>query len=100
MRSSDRSSGDSYTSIGFNERGYQPTRTNPLGNPEYPGWTSSNGPNWAEFLTVKYNKSELLTYDFAFGGATISSSLVTPFRPEVRSVSQQVQDGNSSPGSK
>ena len=33
--------GDSYTTTGFEVNGTQPSRENPLGNPEYPGYTSS-----------------------------------------------------------
>jgi hypothetical protein len=54
-------SGDSYTTPGFNDTGVQPSIGNPLGNPNYPGYTSSNGPNWVDFLTVKYNESQVLT---------------------------------------
>jgi hypothetical protein len=49
------SSGDSHTTTSFNDTGTQPSSTNPLGNPTYPGGTASNGPNWVGFLTVKYN---------------------------------------------
>ena len=56
----------------------QPSLGNPLGNPPYPGYTSSNGPNWVDYLTVKYNQSLVETYNIAFGGATIDSDLVAP----------------------
>jgi len=85
--------GDSYTTTGFNNTvGPQPSVGNPLGNPPYPGFTASNGPNWVDFLTVQYNASTLLTYNVAFGGATVDSSLVTPFEPTVLSVAEQVLD--------
>jgi len=85
--------GDSYTTTGFNNTvGPQPSVGNPLGNPPFPGFTASNGPNWVDFLTVQYNASILLTYNLAFGGATVDSSLVTPFEPTVLSVAQQVLD--------
>lgn len=72
--------------------GTQPAPGNPLGNPAYPGWTASNGPNWPDYLTVKYNSSELLTYNLAYGGATVASSLVAPWKPEVLSLADQVAD--------
>ncbi|KAK2626767.1 hypothetical protein QTJ16_003942 [Diplocarpon rosae] len=84
--------GDSYSTTGFNASGIQPTPTNPLGNPTYPGYTSSNGPNWVDYLTVKYNSSTLLTYNLAHGGATISSALVAPYDPQVSSVADQIQN--------
>ncbi|OBT86468.1 hypothetical protein VE02_05336 [Pseudogymnoascus sp. 03VT05] len=84
--------GDSYTTNGFNVSLTQPAPGNPLGNPPYPGWTAANGPNWPDFLTVKYNASEILTYNLAYGGATVSSSLVKPYQDTVLSLSKQVED--------
>jgi len=82
--------GDSYTTVGFNVSGIQPTAGNPLGNPPYPGYTSSNGPNWVDFLTITYNKSIIRTYDLAYGGATIDSNLIVPYEPTVISMKEQV----------
>jgi phospholipase/lecithinase/hemolysin len=83
--------GDSYTQTGFDPKAAQPSPANPFGNPSYPGWTSSNGPNWVGFLTSTYNKSAILTYNLASGGATVDSALVTPYAPTVISVKDQVQ---------
>ncbi|VUC20931.1 unnamed protein product [Clonostachys rosea] len=68
--------GDSYSRTGFDPSGTQPSTTNPLGNPSYPGRTSSNGPNWVGYLTTKYNDSSILTYNFAGSGATLDKSIV------------------------
>jgi len=84
--------GDSYTTTGFNATtGPQPSAGNPLGNPKYPGNTASNGPNWVDYLTVKYNESLVLTYNLAYGGATVDSALVAQYLPTVLSLKQQVQ---------
>jgi phospholipase/lecithinase/hemolysin len=83
--------GDSYTQTGFDPKSTQPSASNPFGNPQYPGWTSSNGPNWVGFLTNTYNKSKILTYNLAYGGATVDSALVTPYAPTVISVKDQVR---------
>lgn len=64
----------------------------PLGNPAYASYTSSDGPNWVDYLTVQYNDSLVLTYDLAYGGATIDSTLVAPYLPIVSSVAQQVEN--------
>lgn len=85
-------SGDSYTTTGFNHSLTAPSAVNPFGNPPYPGWTSANGPNWVGFLTTKYNASKLLTYNLAYGGATVDSELVKPYLPTVLSLKQQVYD--------
>lgn len=87
------SSGDSYTATGFNATaGPQPNPCNPLGNPPYPGYTSSDGPNWVGFLSTTYNESFILTYNFAYNGSTVDSSLVPPYLPTAPSVKQQVQN--------
>lgn len=56
------------------------------------GYTSSNGPNWIDYLTTTYNKSFVETVNLAYGGATVDSSLVAPYLPTVLSVKQQIQD--------
>ncbi|KAF1911125.1 hypothetical protein BDU57DRAFT_462341 [Ampelomyces quisqualis] len=83
--------GDSYTQTGFDPKSTQPSPANPFGNPPYPGWTSSNGPNWVGFLTTTYNQSTILTYNLAYGGATVDSTLVPPFLPTVISMKDQVE---------
>ncbi|KAK6501531.1 hypothetical protein TWF481_009368 [Arthrobotrys musiformis] len=81
--------GDSYTQTGFDPAGIQPAIGNALGNPPYPGWTSSNGPNWIDVATVKYNRSLVLTYNLAYGGATIDANLVQPYASNVLSLTDQ-----------
>lgn len=84
-------SGDSYTTTSFNISGEQPDPSNSLGNPPYPGVTSSNGPNYVDFLTTTYNESYIQTYNFGFGGATIDPNLVaSAFGLSVQSFEQQV----------
>lgn len=84
-------SGDSYTQTGFDVNGTQPNAANPFGNPPYPGYTSSNGPNWIDFLATTYNASFIKAYNLAYGGATVDSKLVTPYAPTVLSLVDQVQ---------
>ncbi|PAV23139.1 carbohydrate esterase family 16 [Pyrrhoderma noxium] len=68
--------GDSYTQTGFDPAGVLPTDGNPLGNPTYPGHTAVGGTNWIDVDTVTFNNSLILTYNYAYGGATIDASLV------------------------
>lgn len=84
-------SGDSYTSTNFTVLGDLPSSENPLGNPPYPGITSSNGPNYIDFLTTTYNESFIQTINLAYGGATIDDALVpSRYGPAVQSFRQQV----------
>ncbi|KAK8255794.1 hypothetical protein IWZ00DRAFT_139670 [Phyllosticta capitalensis] len=82
--------GDSYTTIGYNVTKTQPSPSNPLGNPAFPGLTSSNGPNYVGYLTTKYNASLIQTVDLAFWGATVDDSLIAAYSPIVKSVKEQV----------
>ncbi|WYZ35878.1 hypothetical protein EsH8_X_000525 [Colletotrichum jinshuiense] len=84
--------GDSYSQTGFNTSLEAPSPSNPLGNPSYPGWTSCNGPNWVDYLTVKHNASLLYTYNLAYGGATVDADLVKPYADTVLTLKNQVQD--------
>lgn len=85
--------GDSYTSTGFNISGTQPKSGNPFGDPSFSGKTSSNGPNWLEFLAARYNASEVMTYNLAYAGATTDAALAKPIFPkDARSFSNQVRD--------
>ncbi|KAL4788959.1 hypothetical protein BDV19DRAFT_395492 [Aspergillus venezuelensis] len=68
--------GDSWSRTGFDVTGDQPSISNPLGNPAYPGRTSANGANWLGYLTTTYNQSMFLTYNFGTSGATIDSDIV------------------------
>ncbi|KAG6889522.1 hypothetical protein C0995_000403 [Termitomyces sp. Mi166 len=92
--------GDSYTQTGFDPMLTLPSVGNPLGNPTYPGWTSSGGENWVDYITTKYNNSLLFTYNYAYGGATIDATLVPPYTPTVLSVTDQVNQFLSSAGTK
>jgi hypothetical protein len=67
-------SGDSYTATCFDINGVQPTVKNPLGNPTPGSCTSSGGLVWPEWLTLKFNTTNVLTYDFAVSGASITDS--------------------------
>ncbi|KAK9772083.1 hypothetical protein AB5N19_11705 [Seiridium cardinale] len=81
--------GDSYTADHFDASGAQPNASNPIGNPAYPGSTTSGGPNWVGYLVAEYNNSLALAYDFAIAGATVDSTIVPPYQSAVKSFVQQ-----------
>ncbi|KAK7424512.1 hypothetical protein QQX98_000477 [Neonectria punicea] len=88
--------GDSYSQTGFDVTSTQPSAANPLGNPNLPGWTASGGLNWVGFMVTEFNTSLTLSYNFAYGGATVDADLVAPYASTVLSLIDQVdQFGNS-----
>ena len=93
-------SGDSYTQTWFDPTGELPSTSNPIGNPEYPGWTASGGENWVTYLTTKYNTSLVFTYNYAYGGATTDAELVTPYEDTVLSFVDQVGEFEEGAGTK
>jgi phospholipase/lecithinase/hemolysin len=84
--------GDSYSQTGFNITSTKPSAANPIGNPALPGSTASGGYNWVGFSVTKFNASLLLSYNFAYGGATTDANLVTPYEPTVLSFVDQVNE--------
>ncbi|KAF7363023.1 Carbohydrate esterase family 16 protein [Mycena venus] len=84
--------GDSYTTTGFDPNSTLPTVGNPLGNPPFPGFTGGGGENFVGYDTVTFNKSTIMTYNYAYGGATIDANLVVPYLPTVLSLTDQVNE--------
>ncbi|KAF9818645.1 hypothetical protein IEO21_02625 [Rhodonia placenta] len=74
--------GDSYTTDGYNISAG-------VNSPD-PGYTSSNGPNWVEYLSGTYNVTDTKVFNLASGGATIDAALVAPYLPTVLSIVDQV----------
>ncbi|KAF2114953.1 carbohydrate esterase family 16 protein [Lophiotrema nucula] len=92
--------GDSYSQTGFDVSSSKPSSSNPLGNPAYPGYTTSGGPNWIGYLVKENNASTVYSFNFAYGGATVNASLVKPYQPTVKSIIDQVGQFSSSIASK
>ncbi|TDL22924.1 hypothetical protein BD410DRAFT_722017 [Rickenella mellea] len=84
--------GDSYSQTGFVTTGTLPAVGNPLGNPPYPGFTATGGPNWIDVMTTVANKSLILTYNYAYGGATLDRSIVPPSSSSILTVTDQVNE--------
>ncbi|EPS38651.1 hypothetical protein H072_7634 [Dactylellina haptotyla CBS 200.50] len=70
--------GDSYTYTGFNAWGAQPSTSNPLGNPTFPGDTTSGGANYVGLAITTYKKSTLFAYSLGISGATVDPTLAFP----------------------
>jgi len=84
--------GDSITTARFNVTGDQPSKVNPIGNPPFPGITSSIGENWISYLTATYNATFLKTVNLATGGATVDEEVVNQMWPEIPSFKVQVAE--------
>jgi hypothetical protein len=56
--------------------------------------------NWIDVNTVVYNRSTILTWNYAYGGATIDANLVTPYEPTVLSLTDQTNDFLANAGTK
>lgn len=109
-------SGDSYTSSEFDTSGVQPSLSQPfgnpsvgtspddlLGNPQITAQTTANGANWPMYLTVVYNNTATLLYDFAISGASIPDGftveILNEYEPQYSSMfgpgSGEWNSGNS-----
>ncbi|KAG8817563.1 hypothetical protein FRC17_011177, partial [Serendipita sp. 399] len=87
--------GDSYTQTWFNvsDPTGQPSLSNPMGNPPYPGYTACGFvPNWVYQTTFIHNSSFVYVYNHAYGGAEIDETLVTPWKEGLKHLGAQVQD--------
>ena len=93
-------SGDSYSQTGFNISLTKPSAANPLGNPALPGYTASGGLDWVGFMVTEFNTTLTLSYNFAYGGATVDSNLVAPYESTVLSLIDQMQEFSDSIASK
>lgn len=68
--------GDSYSSTGFYIQGGYPSASDPIGQPDLPGSTTTGGLNWVGLVTSELNSSLILTYDWAYYGADTDASIV------------------------
>ncbi|KAL8836324.1 MAG: hypothetical protein Q9176_006385 [Flavoplaca citrina] len=78
--------GASNTDTLFNPTKAQPNDTFPLGNPftnssTPPYHTFTNGPNWVQYLTFKYNESQIYTYNLALSGAVVNTTAIGQNQP-------------------
>ncbi|KAJ6131395.1 hypothetical protein N7523_001855 [Penicillium sp. IBT 18751x] len=89
--------GDSYTMTSFNISGTQPSPSNPMGNPTLGTGTTGGGVNWVGDLTTEDNRSLVLNYNLAVGGATIDNRIINA---TVEDMTTQVASFHSTYGRK
>jgi hypothetical protein len=94
--------GDSYTATGFSATGNQPSASNIIGNPAYPGNSQcGNGlATWVVYAANSLDATLSRLYNYAVSGATIDNSIVAPYSTSIPSVSDQVKTflNNHAPG--
>lgn len=56
-----------------------PSAANPIGNPAFPGSTTSGGLNWVGNAIAVYNSTEVFAYDLAVTGATTDNDIVETY---------------------
>ncbi|KAF5011695.1 hypothetical protein FDECE_2204 [Fusarium decemcellulare] len=89
-------SGDSFSRSGFryNRTGIEPqpgpTAENPIGNPKWPGITSSGGMNWIMYMVSEFNYTLSLAYIFARSGSVVDSEMITPHPSDAPSFVDQI----------
>ncbi|TGJ84307.1 hypothetical protein E0Z10_g4460 [Xylaria hypoxylon] len=71
--------GDSYSTTNSWAGGTAPSASNPIGNPSFPGQTTSAGLNWVGQAIAKQNTSLIFAYDFAVTGATTDKEIVDTY---------------------
>ncbi|KAJ4317082.1 hypothetical protein N0V84_007535 [Fusarium piperis] len=95
--------GDSFSRIGTQHnitgrwRQPGPCAANPIGNPRWPGKTSTGGKNWIGYMVSEFNHTLSLAYGFASSGAVVDRRLVTPrphnaycFRDQIRHLNMSI----------
>ncbi|KAI0486343.1 carbohydrate esterase family 16 protein [Xylaria cf. heliscus] len=72
-------SGDSYSTTNSWVGSTAPSTSNPIGNPSFPGVTTSGGLNWVGQAIAKQNTSLIFAYDLAVTGATTDKEIVDTY---------------------
>ena len=83
--------GEAWTSTGFVASGPAPNAANPIGNPAFPGKTVPEGiTNWLGYLTATYNKTQVLTYNYAVPNSVVDKNIFSAWSPLPSDLSDQV----------
>ncbi|EME43722.1 carbohydrate esterase family 16 protein [Dothistroma septosporum NZE10] len=64
--------GDSYTATLFNTSDTQPSLSNPMGNPAYPGTTTSGADNWIDVVVYNSTRNDTVAYNYATGANMVN----------------------------
>ncbi|KAH6886914.1 hypothetical protein B0T10DRAFT_607746 [Thelonectria olida] len=96
--------GDSWTTVRFQSNltgpgsDLNPSPSNPMGNPAWPGDTTSKGRNWLGYMSSEFNSTLTLNWNFAQHGSIIDWGIVPSWRADKLSFSQQIQEFNKTIG--
>ncbi|KAH7232367.1 uncharacterized protein BKA55DRAFT_581030 [Fusarium redolens] len=67
-----------------------PRAENPIGNPQWPGKTSSGGQNWAMYMATEFNTTLTLAYIFARSGSVVDAEIIPPRRKSTFTFAHQI----------
>ncbi|KAI9846565.1 MAG: hypothetical protein M1837_003806 [Sclerophora amabilis] len=81
--------GASFTTTGFSLNRPWPSEQNVIGNPAWPGRTTSNGPVWPNYLATNHNSTLTYLFNFAESGAVTDKQLTRP--GNARSFEEQIE---------
>ncbi|EEU36832.1 uncharacterized protein NECHADRAFT_42356, partial [Fusarium vanettenii 77-13-4] len=77
-----------------------PRAANPIGNPAFPGRTSTGGKNWIGYMVSDFNHTLTLAYGFASSGAVVDPRLVKPYPRHAYCFQHQIRHFNTSIGNR
>ncbi|KAF5672047.1 carbohydrate esterase family 16 [Fusarium heterosporum] len=75
-----------------------PRAENPIGNPEFPGITSSGGKNWAMYMATEFNTTLTLAYIFARSASVVDAEVIPPRRNTTFTFAHQIAQFNETIG--
>lgn len=83
--------GENWTTTGFVATGPAPNAANPIGNPAFPGQTVPAGiTNWLGYLTATFNKTQVLTYNYAVPNSVVDKNVFSAWSPLPSDLSDQI----------
>jgi hypothetical protein len=75
-----------------------PRAENPIGNPKFPGITSSGGKNWVMYMATDYNTTLTLAYIFARSGSVVDAEIIPPRTNSTHTFAHQIVHFNDTIG--
>ncbi|KAF4449888.1 hypothetical protein F53441_6893 [Fusarium austroafricanum] len=75
-----------------------PRAENPIGNPKWPGKTSSGGKNWVMYMATEFNTTLTLAYIFGRSASVVDAEIIPPRRNSTPTFGNQIIHFNDTIG--